>query len=277
MQLFRFDSVDSTNELAKRMIREGRIRESCCVVAREQTAGRGSRGRSWVSPRDAGIYLTIVDLPSSASARNSVSASAPDTKGASRPRTTSGSQREATGASPRNTTIFTLATGVACAEILRETTGLDVRLKPVNDLYLDGGKLGGILTEAIIQGDRLLALLTGIGINTHLAERNLAPVPDFVADNEQNQTRSSSRAFDPPESPLGKGGGCTVVRPTSLQEHMPVDAFAHLDIAALIDRLVERVTTWHSIAWRGETSRIEARWNELRIPGAAPCSDLRST
>lgn|GEM_PF-2250899 len=205
MNVFYFDTVDSTNELAKRMIREGRVRGACYLLAREQTAGRGSRGRGWVSPKDAGIYLTIVDQPTAASARN--------------------------------TTVFTLATGVACAEVLREATGLDIRLKPINDLFLDNAKLGGILTEAIVQGDALTALLTGIGINTHLAPREIAD-------------------------------GAS---PTSLQEHMPVDAFAHLDTATLLQNLVERVTTWHSVVWRGDIARIEARWNELRIPGAPEC------
>ena len=220
MEPLYFDTIDSTNELAKRMVREGRIRGAAYLVAREQTAGRGSRGRGWVSPKDAGIYLTIVDLPASASARN--------------------------------TTLFTLATGVACAEVLREATGLDVRLKPINDLFLEGAKLGGILTEAIVQGDALTALLTGIGINTHLAPREIGD--------------AAPKADGAPPAQSAP--------PTSLQEHMPVDAFAHLVMTALLQNLVERATAWHSVVWRGEISKIEARWNELRITGAPECDAL---
>ena len=67
-QAFYFDSVDSTNEAAKRLIHDHRIHSPAYVVAREQTAGRGQRGRLWLSPRDAGVYLTVVDFPDSTAA-----------------------------------------------------------------------------------------------------------------------------------------------------------------------------------------------------------------
>ena len=63
MQSFHFDTVDSTNEAAKRMIRSGELRQPAYLLALEQTAGRGSRGRRWASPKDAGIYLSVVEFP----------------------------------------------------------------------------------------------------------------------------------------------------------------------------------------------------------------------
>lgn len=141
MRGFYFDTIDSTNEAAKRLIRDGTIRQRDFVVAREQTAGKGQRGCIWNSPRDAGIYLTIVDFPTTSV----------DSPGA----------------------IFTLSAGLACVEVLREMTGVEVRLKPINDLYVNGCKLGGILTETVIQKQSIEALITGIGINLKVADRSI--------------------------------------------------------------------------------------------------------
>ena len=142
MQAFALDTVDSTNEQAKRLIRGGELREAGYVLAREQTAGKGSRGRFWFSPKDAGIYLSVVEIPR---------------------------QRHAI-----STTLFTLAAGVACAEALRRTACIDVRLKPINDLYIDGAKLGGILTETVIRDGSPEAIITGVGINVRRIDRPLS-------------------------------------------------------------------------------------------------------
>lgn len=142
MQAFNFDTVDSTNDAALRLIAEGRLRGSGYVLAREQTAGRGTQGRSWVSPRDAGIYLSIV--------RTDAGFATPDTR------------------------VLTLAAGVACAEALGEATGLTaIRLKPINDLIARGGKLGGILTECAVESGELQSVIVGIGINLRIADRSL--------------------------------------------------------------------------------------------------------
>src|SRR5437588_11227968 len=62
LHILRFDSIDSTNLEAMRQARAG-AREGLCVVAREQTAGRGRLDRSWQSPRDAGLYFSIILRP----------------------------------------------------------------------------------------------------------------------------------------------------------------------------------------------------------------------
>ena len=62
LQILRFDSIDSTNLEAMRQAKAG-AREGLCIVAREQTAGRGRLDRSWQSPKDAGLYFSIVLRP----------------------------------------------------------------------------------------------------------------------------------------------------------------------------------------------------------------------
>src|SRR5436190_23382546 len=60
--LLRFDSIDSTNLEAIRQARSG-APEGLCVIAREQTAGRGRLDRVWHSPRDSGLYFSVVLRP----------------------------------------------------------------------------------------------------------------------------------------------------------------------------------------------------------------------
>src|SRR2546427_10568470 len=62
LHILRFDSIDSTNLEAMRQARAGAA-EGLCVIAREQTLGRGRLDRSWQSPKDAGLYCSIVLRP----------------------------------------------------------------------------------------------------------------------------------------------------------------------------------------------------------------------
>jgi len=205
MQPFHLDSVDSTNEEAKRLIRAGRITGPAYVLAREQIAGKGNHDRFWHSPKGAGIYLSVVEF-------------APN------------------GDAPPST-LFTVAAGVACADLLQERTALDVRLKPVNDLYLDGRKLGGILVESMVEAGALRAVVTGVGINTHLADR---PLPDALAP------------------------------PVSLEEVMVQSAFADLDLSTISSDLVRAIRSWNETCWTNQVERVRAAWSRLALPGA-PC------
>ena len=204
MQAFSLDIVDSTNEEAKRLIRRGEVTGTAYVLAREQTAGKGSRGRSWASPKDAGIYLSVVELP------------------------------RGPGIAP--TTTFTLAAGVACAEALRETAQIEVRLKPVNDLYVDGRKLGGILTETVVRSGRVVALITGVGINVHPADR-------VVASN--------------------------AAEPICLADIIPPDQFATLDLNVVTAALVARIHHWNATVFSGRVDDVRRSWDIHKLPGSA--------
>lgn len=131
--VYAVSSVDSTNEEARRRLSQSS--ESCfVVVAEEQTAGRGRRGRAFYSPRDTGLYLTL--------------AMAPDTTVA-----------QLTG--------VTAYAAVCTARAIREVCGKQPRIKWVNDLFLDGRKIGGILTEAIsdVETGQVSHLMIGVGVN----------------------------------------------------------------------------------------------------------------
>ena len=146
MQLITLDTVDSTNEEAKRRFWANPTQAvPLCVVARQQTAGKGTQGRVWVSPPDAGLYLSYLH-----------------------PLT------EQQAACPL-TTDFTLAAGVACVRAIQAVTGVTVQLKPINDLVVGRAKLGGILVESLIQQGRMRALITGVGLNIRDVPRALPP------------------------------------------------------------------------------------------------------
>ncbi len=197
MQAFYYDTVDSTNDVARSLLRDGRIHDAAYIVARQQTAGRGNRGRAWLSPLDAGIYLTVIDRPR--------------------------------GVAIHDLQAFTRAAGIACAETLRAATPIEVRLKPINDLYVDGRKLGGILTEAVIENNGLRALITGVGVNVREVDRPL---------------------------PLDQ------VRPVCLEELMPAQAFVELNVRILTCKLVERIRHWNAIVTAGDMSMLESQWQK---------------
>ena len=190
--------MDSTNEEAKRLIRDGRIVEPAYVLAREQTDGKGSRGRSWSSPKDAGIYVSIVDFPHVQPGRP--------------------------------LTLFTLAAAVACVEALEHAAGIRAQLKPVNDVYVDGCKLAGILTESLIQGDQVEAIVTGIGLN-------LTQVPRAAAENA-----------------------------ISLESMMAAESFRGLDRELLVAQLAAGVRRWSARA-EADALAVREAWEHWKIPG----------
>jgi len=133
-----FDTLTSTNDEAKRRLAGGEA-GPFLVLAEEQTAGRGRRGRTFYSPKGAGLYMTVA-FPAGLAAENALG--------------------------------VTAYAAVCVAGAVERLTGKDARIKWVNDLYLDGKKICGILTEAVtdFESGALEALLVGVGVN-------LRPVP----------------------------------------------------------------------------------------------------
>lgn len=132
-RLVAFDSVDSTNEEAKRLARAG-AEDGTVVWARAQTRGRGRSGRIWDSPR-GNLYVSLVlrpDCPPAAAAQLSF--------------------------------VAALGAGGALGEVLPPLVA--VEFKWPNDILINRRKAGGILLEAeSIGSDRLDWLVLGLGIN----------------------------------------------------------------------------------------------------------------
>lgn len=151
-------SVDSTNEHALALAAAG-APDGSVVVADEQTAGRGRRGRQWHSP-EGGLYLSYVVRDLAAIARPS---------------------------------LLTLAAGVAAARAIRSVTGFDVRLKWPNDVLAPGAplKIAGILAEGSSVGHALEFVVIGIGVNV-----SLASVPSELRTIATSLERELGRAVD---------------------------------------------------------------------------------
>lgn len=133
MDIYVYDTIDSTNDEAKRQWKENK-KAPCLFVSDEQTGGRGRRGRSFYSPKGTGIYMSLLIKP-------------------------------AMGL--EDAVHVTTATAVIVAKALRECTGEDIGIKWVNDLYLGDKKICGILTEAVMEPNMTdnPAIVIGIGIN----------------------------------------------------------------------------------------------------------------
>ena len=128
--ILRFDSLPSTNLEAARCAGEG-APEGLCVVAREQTAGRGRLERQWISPKDAGLYFSIILRPDFEQSR---------------------------------WPLLTLMSAVAVHEALLDSCALRTDIKWPNDLLANNKKLCGILAEAV-ETPQGRAVVVGIGIN----------------------------------------------------------------------------------------------------------------
>ena len=128
-KIISFDTLESTNTEALNQARNGAA-EGLCVTAREQTAGRGRYGRSWISGKDAGLFLSVVLRPK---------------------------------IEPIYFPLITLMSGVVVHDALAEL-GVQSDIKWVNDIHVDGKKICGILAETTDTNDGV-AVIVGIGIN----------------------------------------------------------------------------------------------------------------
>lgn len=127
-QIIYLESVDSTNTYLKQLAAQGAA-EGTVVMAREQTAGRGTGGRSFFSPAGEGLYLSLLLRPKAELAQ-----------------------------------LFTLTgrAAVAVREGIEKACGAPCRIKWLNDIYLNGKKLCGILTEL---SPGLDYVVIGVGVN----------------------------------------------------------------------------------------------------------------
>lgn len=138
-----FDSIDSTNIRAKLEAEQG-AESGLLVVADQQTAGRGRRGRGWESPSGSNIYYTLMLKP--------------DFNADCAP-------------------MLTLVMALAVAKGIRQTLGrgseegaAKVGIKWPNDIVVDGKKVCGILTEMSMEHGYIQHIVIGVGINVRRQE-----------------------------------------------------------------------------------------------------------
>lgn len=130
--------VGSTNTELKSAAEKGG-KDGTVLIAMEQTAGRGRLGRSFFSPKDTGLYMSVLLRPDF---------------------------------SASEALYITTCAAVAATEAIDKATGSEARIKWVNDIYLKGKKVCGILTEASVdfESGGLNYAVLGIGINLTTAD-----------------------------------------------------------------------------------------------------------
>lgn len=130
--LVHFDSIGSTNDLAKELAEKG-AQEGTVIIAEEQTKGRGRFRREWVSTKYKSIIMSIILRP--------------DTK-------------------PSSIYQITQITAAAIGKSI-ESLDIDVGIKWPNDIIINWRKVCGILTEASGEVDKVNYVIPGIGINVN--------------------------------------------------------------------------------------------------------------
>lgn len=189
-----YDQLDSTNRIAKELVTAGDISPHSVVRAARQSAGKGQYGRSFDSPA-GGLYFSLIlqpDLP------------------------------------VERLPLITLATGLACRNVLYDRYKLQPQIKWPNDIYLETRKLAGILCEHISTGAGTQAVSTviiGVGLNCN------TPREDFI----------------PELYPVL----------TTLKEHLQTE----IDLDALLTHLVSAITA--QVHMLGENpQQILAQWQQ---------------
>lgn len=142
VSVFVYDTVTSTNDVAKELCK---MNDGCIlVVADGQTNGRGRQGKSFFSPKGSGLYFSMVFPVSSPVA-------------------------EFTG--------VTCAVAVACSRAIEKITDLDVKIKWVNDIYIENRKACGILVQSVSENGVITKLIVGVGVNISTVD-----FPDEIKD-----------------------------------------------------------------------------------------------
>lgn len=157
------DETDSTNNFLKKSWEQ--LSDLTVVTAEFQTAGRGRMGKSFCSPRGTGAYFSLL-------LKNNISVEI--------------------------SKHLTVMAAVAVLEELKTVTCRDVKIKWVNDVYIDGKKVCGILTEGAVnpQKDSLNYAVIGIGINLKIHEnefpKDLTETVTSVFENECTESQKEN-------------------------------------------------------------------------------------
>ncbi len=146
--------IDSTNSYLMRRV-PNQVKQGQVVIAEHQSAGRGRRGRQWVSPFGSHIYMSMYwYLEQGMSAAMGLS----------------------------------VVTALAVSDAIRSLYDIDVQLKWPNDIYLNGVKLAGILIDLEGQALETCHSVIGIGLNVAMPKEAATAIDQPWTDLQSNST-----------------------------------------------------------------------------------------
>ncbi|MBR1404914.1 MAG: biotin--[Treponema sp.] len=179
VHVFTFDSIDSTNSEAKRravevgafrdgegnLTEKGKSAHISLFAAETQTGGKGRLGRTFVSPAETGVYFSLLYAP-----RGGV----------------------------KNPALYTAAAAVSVSRAVKHLFGENPKIKWVNDVFLEGKKISGILVEGITNFETGIidAAVVGIGINLRV-NKNLSGEITKIAGSVEEAKLAKNEEFVP--------------------------------------------------------------------------------
>lgn len=175
-----FKEIDSTNTYAKKLLSERNDVKTGIIVAESQTAGRGRLGRTFYSPSNTGIYLSVIYSP-----ENGVTQPAK----------------------------LTASSAVAVCRAIRNVFGTESSIKWINDIFIDGKKVCGILTEGFtnFETGMIESAIIGIGVNI---KDNPQAMPEDV---KKVAGSILGEAAEKSESRITEGSRCVLAAEISAQ------------------------------------------------------------
>lgn len=141
--LWHYETIPSTMPLAHELAAQG-APDGTALIAEEQTAGRGRRGRAWQAPRGSALLCSLICRPP---------------------------------LRPDQLFLLLAAIGLGISLGVERATGLRPQTKWPNDLLLDGRKLAGVLCESRLSGAGLSYAVVGFGLNINLRAGELPAMP----------------------------------------------------------------------------------------------------
>ena len=155
----KLDSVDSTNDYLAREIEKGELNKDKIVVSKHQTSGHGAKGRSFISDRDVGMYLSLVHFYSD----------------------------------KKELEFITQKAAVAVYKTFFDIFGLEFKIKWINDLYYRDKKVCGILCRNLIKHN---AVIIGIGIdlfkNPNISDE-IKDIAGYIFENKEDLVETLSK------------------------------------------------------------------------------------
>ncbi len=134
MKIINYEELDSTQLEAKRFVKNNSACDGTIIVAKNQTKGLGTHGRKWISKKDESITFTMILQPN---------------------------------CKLEKLENFTLKVAECIVDTFGDLYNINLDIKKPNDIYSNGKKLGGILTESKVLEGMVKYIFIGIGLNTN--------------------------------------------------------------------------------------------------------------
>lgn len=228
------DTIDSTNNEVKRRAEAGGL-EGLLVIGEEQLAGRGRRGRNWVSPPGTGIWMSFLLRPDLL---------------------------------PEEASMLTIVAALACQRGISQFTSEAVGIKWPNDLVMHQKKLAGILTEMSTELTSIHYVVIGIGINVateSFPEELKEQATSLLQETGQNIKRSSLVAAIGKEFELLYEGFLEHRNLEYLREEYEQKLVNKNQYVAIHEAKGTQTGTAQGISPKGELLVIDSQGKEIRV------------